>query len=124
MEIRITNSKQSTDPSGKSYILFSIIVNYGEWQTSVEHRYSEFLELHRVMKLMRRVFNSPLPRFPGQKIWKQIVGNLTEEDIEQRRRELEVYMGDLALTDCARHSQYFTEFLGMPQDLKDNWMNS
>ncbi|CAG9313638.1 unnamed protein product [Blepharisma stoltei] len=123
MEIRISAAKQLSDEKGKPYTAYSLIVIYNGWENTVDHRYSEFLELHRVMKLMRRVFNSPLPHFPGQKLLKAIFHNLSQEDIENRRRKLEDYMNELIMTDCAHHSQYFTEFLGMPQSVKEQWMS-
>mmetsp|Transcript_9898 Transcript_9898/g.9816 ORF Transcript_9898/g.9816 Transcript_9898/m.9816 type:complete len:95 (-) Transcript_9898:48-332(-) len=74
------------------------------------------------MKLMRRVLSKPLPHFPGQLIWKQVFKKLKPEEINKRKEDLERYLQDLVRTDCATNSQFFVEFMGMPQRIRNEWV--
>lgn len=120
MEISIPSFKQVRDDKD-TYIVFLLIVSFAGWENTLEKRYSEFLELHRVMKLLRRALHSPLPHFPGQKIWKQVMGGLKDQDFEERRIEIQNYMQALVNSECAKHSTYFPEFICLPDNLRELW---
>jgi len=121
LDIRITGVKEVREP--EHYTAYEVAVRTPLWTNRLEKRYSNFLELHRIMKLRYRL--SPalsLPKFPGQKIWKQMFGGLGEADVEQRKSQLEDYMRQLEANPCAWDSQYFIEFLQMPQEVVREWM--
>ncbi|CAG9325442.1 unnamed protein product [Blepharisma stoltei] len=121
MEISIPNFREVKE-GPKTYIIYTIEVAFGGWQNTLEKRYSELLELHQVMKLMRRVLSAPLPHFPGQLIWKQVFKKLKPEEVTKRKEDLERYLQELSRTDCATNSQYFMEFIGMPQRVRSEWI--
>lgn len=123
MELFIPSFRNETE-SGKTFVVFTVEVSFAGWRTTLEKRYSEFLELHRVMKLLRRALHSPLPHFPGQHIWKQITGGLGEEDLENRRLDLQNYMQALINSECAKNSSYFPEFIGLPENVRELWKSS
>ncbi|OMJ81869.1 hypothetical protein SteCoe_17570 [Stentor coeruleus] len=123
MELFIPSSQQVRE-GGKSYYVYKVEVRFAGWKNTLEKRYSEFLELHRVMKLLRRALHSPLPHFPGQHIWKQITGGLSDEDVEERRIELQNYMQALINSECAKNSTYFPEFVNLPENIRELWRTS
>ena len=123
MELFIPSYRLVRDGT-KSHYVFSVEVRFAGWRNTLEKRYSEFLELHRVMKLLRRALHSPLPHFPGQQIWKQITGGLAEEDVEVRRLELQNYMQALINSECAKNSTYFPEFVCLPENIRELWRTS
>lgn len=123
MVLTITiDSHREVQDSRENYVAYRVVATIDDWQNILEKRYSEFLELHRVMKMFRRLLHEELPRFPGQKIWRRLVGNFGEADIEERKAKLEAYLSELVNTLCARNSTYFAEFLGMPNDVRDAWL--
>lgn len=121
MEFNIPSFREANE-GNRIYIIYQVEVKFGNWTNSIEKRYSELLELHQVMKLMRRVFNAPLPHFPGQLVWKQVFKKLTPEELSKRKVDLEIYLRELAVTDCATNSQFFMEFIGMPQRVRSEWI--
>ena len=123
MELSIPSYRQVRE-GNDTYIAFMLEVKFAGWWTSLEKRYSEFLELHRVMKLLRRALHSPLPHFPGQQIWKQVTGGLSPEDLEARRLELQNYMLALINSECAKNSTYFPEFISLPENVRELWRTS
>lgn len=121
LDIRITGTKELREP--EHYTAYEVAVRTPIWTTTLEKRYSNFLELHRVMKMRYRLVPAePLPKFPGQKIWKRVFGGLSEADIEERRSTLEDYMRQLEANPCAWDSQYFVEFLHMPPEVVRGWV--
>lgn len=123
MELSISGYRQVRE-GNDSYVVFIIEVKFAGWRTTLEKRYSEFLELHRVMKLLRRALHSPLPHFPGQQIWKQMTGGLSAQDLEERRLELQNYMLALINSECAKNSTYFPEFVSLPENVRELWRTS
>jgi hypothetical protein len=105
-----------------SFTIYTIELRVGDWAHTLEKRYSDFHELHRVMKLMSRVVSDQLPRFPGQKIFKNLFGALSEGDRQERRAALEVYMRTLTRTASAQSSHYFPEFLQIPPTVYNGWL--
>jgi hypothetical protein len=109
--------------SGRSaFTIYTIELRVGDWEHSVEKRYSDFSELHRVMKLMSRVVSDKLPPFPGQKLFKNFFGSLSETDLQDRRAALEGYMRTLTRTASAQSSHYFPEFLQIPPVVYNGWL--
>lgn len=64
LEITLDNCREVSE-GRNTYVVYRLTVRMDTWENVVEKRYSEFLELHRVMKLFRRLLHEPLPRFPG-----------------------------------------------------------
>ena len=62
-----------------------------------------------------------MPRFPGKKGWKSFWGKFSEQDVEERRVELETYMRHLAQNKTAIGSAYFIDFIQMPAEVADRW---
>lgn len=121
LDIRVSGAKEVREP--ERYIVYQVAVRTAIWSITVEKRYSNFLELHRVMKLRYRLSPvQPLPKFPGQKLWKQMFGGLDGSDIEERKSKLENYMRELEANPCAWDSQYFIEFLQVPQEVVREWV--
>ena len=120
--ISIDQTKLVTEP--KSHVVYLLRVECNNWQITLEKRYSEFLELHRVMKLLRRIICEELPRFPGKKAWRSFWGKITEEDLEDRRVGLETYTRNLAGTATAIGSPYFVDFFQMPAEVAEVWRAS
>ena len=55
LTISIIETK-TVKPPGK-HIVYVINVEFNNWKITIEKRYNDFLELHRVMKLSRRFCN-------------------------------------------------------------------
>ncbi|OMJ83288.1 hypothetical protein SteCoe_15812 [Stentor coeruleus] len=104
------------------YIVYKVEVKFRNWKNSVEKRYSEFLELHREMKMVRKILHTRLPRFPGKHVWKRFMHTFSADDIEERRVGLEEYLRMLAVTECARSTEYFPGFLEMPLEIREEYI--
>lgn len=122
MEIRIPSFREITSEN-KNFYVYSLHVRYEDWEQILEKRYSEFLELHQVIKLINKNINTTLPVFPKKKYWTKLVGKSSEQ-LEQRRAGLEIYMREIAQTPCAHQCKFFIEFLGMPVRLREPWSRS
>ena len=120
MEIRIPAYSEISRGSTK-YIVYRIDIKYQEWRNIIEKRYSEFYELHEVMKLIQKIIKKPIPDLPPQMIFKYLLKKVTSEDLEQRRLDLENYLKNLEQTGCAKHSKFFPEFVGLPLRYRDDW---
>ncbi|CAG9330587.1 unnamed protein product [Blepharisma stoltei] len=121
MEFKFLSVREARSKSDK-YYLFQFEVSYKDWNNVVEKRYSEFLELHRVMKLIRLSITQPLPHFPGQMLMKTLFHKVTPKDIEERKAGLENYMNELSKGMCAKNSKYFPDFISLPTRLRDEYM--
>ncbi|CAG9314220.1 unnamed protein product [Blepharisma stoltei] len=121
MEFKFLSIREASDKSDKHFI-YQFEVKYKDWQVVLEKRYSEFLELHRVMKLIRISINQPLPHFPGQMLFKTLFRKVSSEDIEERKVGLESYMNELSKGICAKNSKYFPDFISLPARLRDEYM--
>lgn len=124
MALNITiESTRLVEDKGNTYVAYLVRIELNDWDHLVEKRYSEFHELHRVMKLINRVIEDKLPKFPGQMIWKRIFGGFKEEDLQERKRSLQNYINELIATDCASTSVYFAQFFGMPLSEREKWIH-
>jgi hypothetical protein len=120
MDIAVPSFREVRSDDG-SFKVYAMHIRYADWEHIVEKRYSEFLELHEVIKLINKPLGMKLPAFPKKKYWTKIVGK-SQEQLEERRLGLEVYMKELAQTQCARQCKYFIEFLGLPVRLRAQWV--
>ena len=120
MDIRIPSFHEAKS-GNKTYIAYDIEVSFREWRNTVEKRYSEFFELHQVMKLIQKIIKKPVPELPPQLVLKSLLSKLTNEDIEKRRNDLEEYIRKLEESPCAKHSKIFPEFIGLPLRYRDDW---
>lgn len=120
ISLRIEGVHRSDD---SNVLLYQLRVTAEGFDILLHKRYSQFLELHRVMKMRYHSQHlEKLPRFPGKKTLKQVFGGLSEEDIEERRRGLEVYMRALECNANSRESHYFLEFLQLPKTVAVAWL--
>lgn len=104
-------------------VVYLLRVEVEEFSVVLEKRYSQFLELHRVMKLRYHSQHlEKLPSFPGKKVLKHMFGGLSQEDIEDRRSQLEVYIRKLENNANSRESHYFLEFLQLPKTVAVAWL--
>ena len=120
MEISIPTYREITNET-KNFHIYALHIRYEDWEHVVEKRYSEFLELHQVIKLINKSVQQPLPRFPKKKYWTRIIGK-SSEYLETRRACLEEYMREIAITQIAHQCKFFIEFLGVPVRLRDQWI--
>ena len=120
MEITIPAYREVSNGSG-TYIVYRIDISFREWRNIIEKRFSEFYELHEVMKLIQKIIKKPIPELPSQMIFKHLLKKITEQDLEQRRSDLENYMRNLEMSPCSKHSKFFPEFLGLPLRYRDLW---
>ena len=98
-----------------------IHVTFEDWTNAIEKRYSELQELHNVLKLMKFMINKPIPKFPKQMALKSFFRNLSQEELEERRRDLENYLQEAERGACAKNSKFFSEFFGLPIRLREKW---
>lgn len=124
MELQIGIPSYHKVGSGRSaFTIYRVELHIGDWEHICEKRYSDFHELHRVMKLMSRVITTDkLPHFPGQKVFKHLLGSLSDSDLEERRQALERYMQALTRTVSAKSSHFFPEFLQIPPAVYNGWL--
>lgn len=108
--------------SDQKHYIFNLNIQYKDWSSTIQKRYSEFLELHRVMKVVQKNTGADLPRFPKKKKIKQFLRLFTEQDIENRRAALENYMRQLENGEIAKHSKYFVDFIGLPMRYREDWL--
>jgi PX domain len=120
MEISVRSYRQITNES-KSFHVYTLHIIYKDWEHIVEKRYSEFLELHKVIKLINKTLKCSIPVFPKKKYWTRFTGK-TPEHLDARRSSLEIYMREISNTVCAHHCKYFIEFIGMPVRLREQWI--
>jgi hypothetical protein len=106
------NSFERSEEDHKCY--YRVNVQYQDWKTTVMKRYSEFLELHQVMKIIRNNTGKSLPKFPTKMRLKTIFGLMSEKSLEHRRQCLDIYMSSLASEDFALRSKYFLDFVNLP----------
>jgi hypothetical protein len=62
----------------------------------------------------------PLPKFPKKKYWTRLTGK-SQEQLEQRRQDLELYMIEISRRPYSHSCKFFIEFLGMPVRFRDQW---
>ena len=120
MDIRITNFTE-VSVGKKKIIVYRIDISFKEWRNIVEKRFSEFHELHDVMKLIRKIIKKPISEIPSKMAFKYIFNNITQKDLEKRRNDLENYLKNLEISPCARNSKFFPDFVGLPLRYRDEW---
>ena len=106
----------------ESHYIFHLNVQYEDWNNTISKRYSEFLELHRVMKLIQQNTGADLPEFPKKMKIKHFFRVVSEQDLENRRKSLENYMRELESGEITRHSRYFVDFIGFPMRFREAWL--
>jgi hypothetical protein len=120
LRLRVEGARRDASLGAVVYLLR---VEAEGFSVVLEKRYSQFLELHRVMKLRYHSQHlEKLPSFPGQKVLKHMFGGLSQEDIEDRRSQLELYMRKLENNANSRESHYFLEFLQLPKTVAVAWL--
>lgn len=110
-------------PDHKHYV-YHLQIQYKDWSVSIPKRYSEFLELHHVMKVIKRNTGSVLPKFPKKMKIKYFLRLLREQDMQDRRQALENYMKELQSGSIVTHSKYFVDFINLPIRYREEWLQS
>ena len=119
MEVSIPSYRQITNES-KSFHVYSLHIRYYDWEHVVEKRYSEFLELHKVIKMLSKENDLAVPNFPKKKYWTRLTGK-SQEQLDSRRLDLESYMIEVTRQPYAHSCKFFIEFMGMPVRLREQW---
>lgn len=120
LELRVEEARRD---EGLGTVVYLLRVEAEGFSVVLEKRYSQFLELHRVMKMRYHSQHlEKLPSFPGKKVLKHMFGGLTPEDIEDRRAKLDLYMRKLENNANSRDSHYFLEFLQLPKAVAGSWL--
>lgn len=120
LDLRVEEARRDEGLGTEVYVLR---VETEGFSVVLEKRYSQFLELHRVMKMRYHSQHlEKLPSFPGKKVLKHMLGGLSQEDIEDRRAKLESYMRKLENNANSKESHYFLEFLQLPRPVAAAWL--
>ena len=105
VQILIPSSQQKQCKNGR-YTAYNIEIYLSGKCYKVDRRYSEFYDLHRILKKNYHLLPSNLP--PKK------VNNLNKKLIEQRRTSLEKYLQNLLKTIGLNKIQELNEFLSLP----------
>lgn len=107
VQILIPSSAQKQCKNGRNvYTVYNIEIYLSSRCHRIDRRYSEFHELHRVLK---KSFQFVLPSLPPKK-----VNNLNKKLIEQRRTSLEKYLQSLLKNIGLNQAKEFNDFLNIP----------
>ena len=123
MDIRI-ESYRELEKDKKKFISYKIEIRFEEWKNVIEKRYSELFFLHEIMKLIKNIIKMPIPTFPSKCRIKQIFNKFSDDDVEKRKNDLEIYLIVLEKTECAKHSKFFPDFFGLPMQYREKWVLS
>jgi hypothetical protein len=118
MNLSINSYERLAD---QKHYVYHLTVQFNDWSTVLNKRYSEFLELHRVMKVIQKNTGASLPKFPKKMNLKHFLHLFGEQDMEMRRLALETYMKQLESGDVAKHSKFFVDFIGLPMRYREEW---
>jgi len=107
-KVFIEDVKQTRDTWGKAFVQYVITISCGKAQWKIYARYSEFISLRRAMT--HYINRHRLPKLPGKKL----SFLMTEENIQQRRRGLELFLNRVISLPKARAARNpeLLEFLG------------
>jgi len=111
-------------PPDQKHYVYHLQIRYKDWSVTLPKRYSEFLELHHVMKVIKRNTGSGLPKFPKKMKIKYFLHLIREEDMQNRRRALERYMVELEAGRLVTHSKFFVDFINLPIRYREEWLQS
>ena len=110
VQILIPSSAQKQCKNGRTvYTVYNIEIYLASRCHKIDRRYSEFHELHRVLK---KNFQFVLPSLPPKK-----VNNLNKKLIEQRRTSLEKYLQILIKSVGLNKAKELNEFLNLPNGI-------
>lgn len=110
--------------SDEKHYVYHLTIQFKDWSVTIPKRYSEFLELHHVMKVIKRSTGYALPKFPKKMKIKYFLGLLNNQDMHNRRQALESYMKALESGDLVTHSKYFIDFINLPIRYREEWLES
>lgn len=105
VQILIPSSAQKQCKNGR-YTVYNIEIHLSSRCHRIDRRYSEFHELHRVLK---KSFQFVLPSLPPKK-----VNNLNKKLIEQRRTGLQLYLQSLLKNIGLNQAKELNDFLNIP----------
>ena len=103
------------------------------YTNQVERKYSEFEELDQSLKAVSKMF--PHFSFPRVPSWfrlsffvgrntSYIIGDLTQEEINERKTKLTDYLRLLESNQIARSTPFFFEFLNLSPEIFYQWVNN
>ncbi|CAK72766.1 unnamed protein product (macronuclear) [Paramecium tetraurelia] len=110
MQVHITEH-QTIKSNNQSFLQYTLVVQFDNETFVVQKRFKEFFEFCEQMKSQLETKN--FPPFPQKTLIK-----LTNEEIEERKQELEIFM-KLLLNDRQYHISLLFRFIGMPQQIED-----
>ncbi|CAD8054379.1 unnamed protein product [Paramecium sonneborni] len=114
MQVHISEHKTIKNIN-ETFIQYTILVYFENEQFCVQKRFKEFFEFSEQMKSLLETKN--FPPFPLRTIIK-----LTNEEIEERKLDLEIFM-KILLNDRQYHIPQLFRFIGMQQSKEDQVIN-
>ncbi|CAD8126190.1 unnamed protein product [Paramecium sonneborni] len=105
MNVKIRKHQTIKQQHSDSFIQYIIVIKINQDRIISQKRFREFHELHEQLKQQGIKYSSLFPQ--------KIIGKLTELDVEQRQRDLEIYLKVL-LNDRTNHnSLQLFKFVGL-----------
>ncbi|CAD8136215.1 unnamed protein product [Paramecium octaurelia] len=110
MQVHITEH-QTIKSNNQSFLQYTLVVQFDNETFVVQKRFKEFFEFCEQIKSQLETKN--FPPFPQKTLIK-----LTNEEIEERKQELEIFM-KILLNDRQYHISLLFRFIGMSQQIED-----
>ncbi|CAD8138661.1 unnamed protein product [Paramecium pentaurelia] len=114
MQVNITEH-QTIKNINETFIQYTLVVQFENENYVVQKRFKEFFEFSEQIKNLLEA--KYFPPFPQKTIIK-----LTNEEIEERKQDLEIFM-KILLNDRQYHISLLFRFIGMPQQIEDQVRN-
>lgn len=111
-EVRIIGAGIRFDP--KPFVMYQLLVKNGDrYKWTIVKRYNKFEELHQRLKKAIPSFEAQLPK-------KHFFGNLDQQFIQNRKAELQTYLGQLLWNKNVQMNADLQEFL-LPSPDDSKW---
>lgn len=91
----------------KVHVEYQLRVQVGDLSWRIEHRFSEFLDLHKFFEELMKNKLDELPKFPPKKMFKE----LDSEFVKKRMVELQAWLNAILLIPVLVTSRDFKEFI-------------
>ncbi|CAD8045997.1 unnamed protein product [Paramecium sonneborni] len=114
LDARITEY-QTIKNLTETYVQYTMITQFEDETLMVQRRFKEFYEFSEVMKNITEI--KSFPPFPQKSLIK-----MSNEEIEERKQDLEIFMRVL-LNDRCYHVSTLFKFIGMSQFLEEQVKN-
>ncbi|XP_062589666.1 serine/threonine-protein kinase Sgk1-like isoform X2 [Saccostrea cucullata] len=99
----------------KKYVVYKVVVNFGDFSWFIFRRYNEF---HSLYEKLKKLFPEASLRLPGKKIF----GNLDPDFIQQRREGLDIFIQELVTNPKLSQHPEVRAFLNLdnPRNVQDS----